>query len=97
MHQPTSLKLLWLLQLNAASRFIPHPPYSPDIAPLDFYLLPNWKTNLCGRNFGSNEDVIDAVDEYLGDQEEHFYFEGISKLQQHWRKCIRTKGDYIEK
>ena len=26
---------------------------------------------------GSNEGVIDAVDEYLGDQEKAFYFEGI--------------------
>ena len=35
----------------------------------------------------SNKGVIDAVDEYLGDEEEGFYFEGISKLEQRWRKC----------
>ena len=52
------------------------------------------KTNLHGKNFGG---VIDTVDEYLGDQEEGFYFEGISKLEQRWRKCIEAKGDYIEK
>ena len=50
-----------------------HTPYSPDLAPLDFYLFPN-------RNFGSSEGIIDAIDEYLGDQEEGFYFKGISKL-----------------
>ena len=39
-----------------------------------------------------------AVDEYLGDQEEGFLnFEGISKLEQRWRKCIQAKGDYSEK
>ena len=43
-----------------------------------------------------NEGVIDAVDEYLRDWEEVFYFEGISKLEQNWRKCIEAKGDYIE-
>ena len=43
-----------------------------------------------GRNFGSNEGVIDAVDEYLGDRKEGFYFEEIGKLEQRWRKCIET-------
>ena len=76
---------------------LPHPPYSLDLAPLDFYLFPNLKTNLPGRNFGSNEGIIDAVEEYLRDQEEYFSFEGISKLEQHWRRCIKAKGDYIEK
>ena len=41
-------------------------------------MFPNLKTDFYGRNFGSNEVIIDAVDEYLGDQEEGFYFEGIS-------------------
>ena len=36
-------------------------------------------------------------DEYLGDQEEGFSFEVISKLEQHWRKCFKAKGDYTEK
>ena len=62
-----------------------------------FNLFPNLKTNLRGRNFGSNEGIIDAVDKYLEDQEEGFYFEGISKLEKHWRKCIEVKGDYTEK
>ena len=43
-------------------------------------LFPNLKTKLCSKKFESNEGIIDAVDEYLGNQEEGFYFEGISKL-----------------
>ena len=84
------------MRLNEASRSFPHPPYSPDLASSDFYLFPNLKTNLRGRNFGSNEGVIDAVDEYLGDQEDAFYFEEISKLEQRWRNCIEAKGNYVE-
>ena len=41
---------------------LPHPLYSPDLAPLDFSLFPNLKTNLPGRTFGSNEGVIEALD-----------------------------------
>ena len=66
MHHPTPLKLLWLLRLNVASRS----PYSPDLVPSDIYLFSKLKINIRGRNFGSNEGVIDAVDEYLGNQAE---------------------------
>ena len=75
----------------------PHPPYYPDIAPSDFYLLPKLKSHLRGTPFGSNEGVIEAVKEYFGDQENALYFEGIRKLEQRWAKCIALKGDYIER
>ena len=42
-------------------KVLPHPLYSPDLA-LWTSLFPNLKTNLSGRNFGSNEGIIDAVD-----------------------------------
>ena len=76
---------------------LPHHPNSPDMAPFDFSLFPKLKSNLHGTEFGSNEGIIEAVNEYLGDQEKDFYLEGISKLEQRWTKCIAFKGDYIEK
>jgi histone-lysine N-methyltransferase SETMAR len=30
-----------------------HPPYSPDLAPSDYHLLPRLKKNLKGRHFSS--------------------------------------------
>ena len=54
--------------------YLPHPLHAPDLAISDFYLFPNLKTNLRGRIFGSGEGVIDAVEEFLGDQEEGLYF-----------------------
>ncbi|UYV75786.1 hypothetical protein LAZ67_13001348 [Cordylochernes scorpioides] len=38
---------------------IPHPPYSPDLAPNDFFLYPKLKRNLKGRKF-DNVDMIQA-------------------------------------
>ena len=46
----------------------PHPPYSPDMTPSDFYLLPKLKSHLRYTQYGNNEDVIESVNEYLGDQ-----------------------------
>ena len=37
--------------------------------------------------YGSNEGVINAVNENLRDQEKAFYFDGIRKLEQRWVKC----------
>ena len=67
------------------------------MAPSDFYLFLKLKSHLHGTQYGSNEGVIEAVNEYLGDQEKAFYFEGLRKLEQRWAKCIALKGDYIEK
>ena len=50
-----------------------HPSLSPDMAPSDFSSC----THLRGTQYGSNEGFIEAVNEYLGDPEKAFYFEGI--------------------
>ena len=72
---------------------LPHPNVFSRFSPSLFL---NQKTSLRGRTFGNSEGVIDVVDEYLGDQRKGFYFEGINKLEQQWRKCTEAKGGYIE-
>jgi hypothetical protein len=36
---------------------IPHPPYSPDLAPCDFFLFPKMKLKLKGRRFDTTEEM----------------------------------------
>lgn len=74
-----------------------HPPYSPDLAPSDFYLFPKLKSVLRGRVYDTDSDVIDAVNEFLTGQDSSFYYDGIAKLEERWEKCVRARGDYIEK
>ena len=38
-----------------------HPPYSPDLAPNDFFLFPHLKIALGGQRFSSNEEAITFV------------------------------------
>jgi len=40
---------------------LPHPPYSPDLAPCDFFLFPKLKTHLKEHNFGTVENVQAAA------------------------------------
>ncbi|KAG5333101.1 SETMR methyltransferase, partial [Acromyrmex charruanus] len=74
-----------------------HPPYSPDLAPSDFYLFPKLKESLGGHHFNSNDEVKDFVKLFFKKQGTDFYKLGLSKLQNRYKKCIQVQGDYVEK
>jgi [histone H3]-lysine36 N-dimethyltransferase SETMAR len=76
---------------------LPHPPYSPDLAPCDYYLFGPLKDFLGGRKFKNDEEVMTAAQEWLQRQPKSFYETGIKKLPGRWEKCITTQGDYVEK
>lgn len=76
---------------------IEHPPYSPDLAPCDFFLFSKLKNFLAGKKFSSNNDVIDAVNAYFNAQGKSFFSEGMKRLEFRWNKCIEVGGDYVEK
>jgi len=46
---------------------LPHPPYSPDMAPSDFFLFPRMKRNLKGKRFADVEEVKRKTTEALAD------------------------------
>jgi hypothetical protein len=43
----------------------PHPPYSPDLALLDFFLFEDVKKNLSAYSFDDAGDLLGAVQEIL--------------------------------
>ena len=69
-----------------------HPPYSPDLAPFDYYLFQNLNRWLCGRRFESNEEFEWETEEYLGGFDKSYYLQGIEKLNVRWT-CIELKGE----
>ena len=48
---------------------IPHPAYSPDLAPSDYLLFPNLKKDIRGRHFRSKEEVVAAVEKWVRDKD----------------------------
>ena len=74
---------------------LPHPPYSPDIAPSDYYLFLSLKNSVRGKNFNSKNDIKMYLDQYFADKPEKFWEEGIMRLPERWRKVIEQKGSYI--
>lgn len=80
--------------------FVPYPPYSPDLAPCDYYLFPNLKKWLDGKKFLSNDDdeVKVETEAYFEDFDADYFLEGIKKCEHRWTECIiELKGDYVEK
>ncbi|GFW00323.1 putative transposase [Trichonephila clavipes] len=43
----------------------PQPPYSPDLSPCDFFLVPKLKNHLKGHHFGTLESIQTAVTDLL--------------------------------
>jgi len=51
-----------------------HPPYSLDLAPSDYHLLPGLKKQLKVRHFSSDIEVIAAAETWLDGQPSEFFF-----------------------
>ena len=68
-------------------QLVKDPPYSPDLAPSDYCLFPKIKEELRCHHFARDDNVMNAVDHFLRDQNGAFYAEGIRLLHDHWTKC----------
>ena len=51
--------------------------YSPDLVLSDSYLFPTMNQELGGHNFARDDDVMNAVDHFLRDQNGAFYTECV--------------------
>jgi histone-lysine N-methyltransferase SETMAR len=76
---------------------LPHPPYSPDLAPSDFFLFTHLKQALRGRHFSSKEDLKKAVTDFLDEKSSNFFENAFSQLALRWQKCAGVFGSYVEK
>ncbi|UYV70892.1 GRM3 [Cordylochernes scorpioides] len=76
---------------------IPHPPYSPDLAPNDFFLYSKLKMNLKGRKF-DNVDMIQAESKAtLRNLSKSDFISCFDNWKKIWNGCIETGGAYFEK
>jgi transposase len=75
-------------------RLAPHPPYSPDLAPSDFFLFGYVKERLKGMVFPSYEELFDAIGEVVTGTES----ETLTDVFEHWMERLewvsRNNGDY---
>ncbi len=70
---------------------VPHPPYSPDVAPCDICLLPK----LSGCRYETIEEMKEAVTKVIDTFTQEDFHGAFQKLLERYNKCIAA-GDYFE-
>jgi len=75
---------------------LPHPPYSPDLAPCDFYLFCKLKLKLKGHHFGTMENIQKVVTDELHILTENDFRYCCDQWKNRWNHCVTSQGSYFE-
>ena len=81
---------------SAHFNLVSHPPYSPDLAPPDFFLFAKMKTFLGGKHFESVEEAETALDWFLGSITLREWNGAFDSWRRRMQRCIELDGDYVE-
>lgn len=81
---------------KSAVPVLPQPPYSPDLAPADFFLFPKLKSTLKGHHFGTVKNVQAAVTNALKKVTVQDFQASFHAWQNRWHRCIDAQGCYFE-
>lgn len=73
-----------------------HPPYSPDIAPSDYYLFRSMQSALSGERFHSFESIQIWLNNWIASKDEQFFRDGIRKLPERWANVVASDGAYFQ-
>lgn len=74
---------------------VPHPPYSPDLAPSDYHLFRSLQNSLDGETFRSIEDIKNHLVWFFDNKNKSFWEKGILSLPERWANVIEQQGQYI--
>ncbi len=85
----------WCME-NLEWRRLPHPPYSPDLSPCDFFLFPLLNKRLRAREFGDLTLLKLAIERELGDITVEQWRRCFRDWVRRCRKCLAFNGGYFE-
>ena len=71
---------------------VSHPPYSPDLAPCDFWLFS--KLRVC--RYETIEEMKEAVTKVIDTLTQEDFHGAFQKLLERYNKCIAAGGDNLE-
>ena len=74
-----------------------HPPYSPDLAPCDFFLFPKLKQHLRGKRYRSTEEILATTEVFLKSIKKSEWAAVFDEWKHRMQKCIDKEGEYFEK
>ena len=71
---------------------VTHRPYSPDLAPFDFWLFPK----LRGCRYETTDGMKEAVTNVINMLTQEDFHGALQKLLERYNKCIAAGGDYFD-
>ncbi|KAI6648034.1 hypothetical protein LOD99_8236 [Oopsacas minuta] len=74
----------------------PHPPYSPNLAPCDFWLFPKLKIYLQGKDFNTLQALGTGLYQYFKSIPEEEFRNVFYKWVERLKLCVSAGGDYFE-
>jgi transposase len=95
LHQDNALSMKQFLA-NHNITVLEHAPYSPDLAPCDFYLFTKIKSVLKGTRFLSVEVVKAKTTEIFNSLSENDLQNCFERWQHHMQLCANSEGNYFE-
>lgn len=75
---------------------LPHPPYSPDLSPTDFYFFRCLDNFLRNKKIDNENALKSAFQDFASSLTPNFYRAGIEMLVSRWEKCIESEGSYFD-
>ena len=82
--RPDSSLLTRQMLLQLEWDVLPHPPYSPDLAPSDCHLLRSLQNFLNGTSCSSNQEVKKHLSQFSAGKDQNFHERGINLLPERW-------------
>jgi histone-lysine N-methyltransferase SETMAR len=72
-----------------------NPPYSPDLAPSDYYLFCSLSNNLREVSLTNDAELQNWLDEFFTAKPEDLFKLGIENLPERWEAVVNNGGEYI--
>jgi len=73
-----------------------HPPYSPDLAPCDFFFVPQMQIGAAGAAFGDVTAIKSKMILLLKGLREEEFQGCFQQWKWRWDMCIVSNGEYFE-
>lgn len=75
---------------------LPHPPYSPDLAPTDYHLFRSLSNHLKSKKYDDEDHLKGDLSTFFNKKKAKFYADGINSLPIRWQHVIDNEGAYYE-
>jgi histone-lysine N-methyltransferase SETMAR len=93
--RPHTAKVTCQKLLELGWEVLPHPPYSPDLAPSDYHLFRALQNFLKEKMYKGRDQLKCDLDNFFDSQRAGFYRDCIHKLPQRWQRVIENNGGYV--